>query len=352
MLYFRSKINYYSATFFGFHRTGSLFNVSQTAFFWTDYNQSRGISLIRVFRGRESIMIIGLSHIGLTVGDMEETLRFYGDIFGCEVLSDAERKGEILDQITGIPGFHSRTVYLAFYPPCHIEAFAFFHPPTLPRENPSKPQVGISYLVLQGSGTGSPGAERKENWMSPLPEAPSGAFQTVLDPNGQTTRVITDEKETLRSDALQSRLLYPVLLVESIEDSLKYYRDVLGFKVENEDRETYSQGPSKKEMRWVILKGISGGECLKLISLPSDSVLKAGPWKMQKIGFTHVAFAVQGMSDYYQEMVHRKVNFKSAPTSVMVGPHQGGKAVYLTTPEGVTLEFIDSPLTKNEIMGC
>jgi catechol 2,3-dioxygenase-like lactoylglutathione lyase family enzyme len=296
-------------------------------------------------------MIMGLSHIGLTVGDMGETLRFYGDVFGCKVLSDAERKGELIDQITGIPGFHSRTVYMAFYPPCHIEAFAFFHPPTLPPENPSKPQVGISYLVLQGSGTSSPGAERRKNWMSPLPEAPSGVFQTVLDPNGQTIRVITDKKETPGSDALPSRLLYPVLLVESIEDSLKYYRDILGLKVESEDRETYSQGPSKKEVRWVILKGILGGECLKLISLPSDSVLPVGSWKMQKIGFTHIAFAVQGMDGYYREMVQRKVNFKSAPTSVIAGPHQGGKTVYLTTPEGVTLEFIDSPRTKNEMRG-
>lgn len=294
-------------------------------------------------------MIVGLSHIGLTVGDMEETLRFYGEAFGCEVLSDAERRGELIDQITGIPGFQSRTVYMNFYPPCHLEAFAFFHPPTLPPENPSKPQAGISYLVLQGRGTSFPGAEGDKNWMSPLPEAPSGVFQTVLDPNGQIIRVIADKKETPISSALQSRLLYPVLLVESVEDSLKYYRDILGLKVESEGREIYSQGPSKKEVRWVILKGILGGECLKLISLPNDSVLHAGPWKMQKTGFTHVAYAVQGMEDYYQEMVQRKVNFKSAPTSVMAGPHQGGKAVYLTTPEGITLEFIDSPRTKNEM---
>ena len=70
---------------------------------------------------------------------------------------------------------------------------------------------------------------------------------------------------------------------------------------------------------------------------------------MQKIGFTNVAYAVQGMEDYCQEMVQRKVNFKSAPTSVIAGPHQGGKAVYLTTPDGVTLEFIDSPRKKNEM---
>jgi catechol 2,3-dioxygenase-like lactoylglutathione lyase family enzyme len=294
-------------------------------------------------------MIMGLSHIGLTVGDMEETLRFYGEAFGCEVLSDAERKGELIDQITGIPGFHSRTVYMTFDPPCHIEAFSFFHPPTLPPENLSKPQAGISYLVLQGRGTSSPGAEEEKNWVSPLPEAPSGVFQTVLDPNGQTIRVIADKQETPRSDARQSRLLYPVLLVESMEESLKYYRDILGLKLESEGRETYTQGPSKKEVRWVILKGTSGGECLKLINLPNDSVLQGAPWKMQKIGFTHIAYAVQGMEDYYQEMVQRKVNFKSAPVSVITGPHQGGKAVYLTTPQGVTLEFIDSPLTKQEM---
>jgi catechol 2,3-dioxygenase-like lactoylglutathione lyase family enzyme len=293
-------------------------------------------------------MIIGLSHIGLTVGDMEETVRFYGDLFGCEVLSDAERKGSLIDQITGIPGFHTRTVYLTFHPPCHLEAFAFFHPPALPPDNPSQPQIGISYLALQGR-TRSPAGGNKTNWMSYLPETPRGAFQTVVDPNGQTIRVIIDEKDTPRSDMRQSRLLYPVLLVERMEESLNYYRDILGLKVQSEGQETYSLGASKKQMRWVILEGFLGEGCMKLISLPNDSVLHGGAWKMQKIGFTHVAFAVQGMEDYYQELVHRKVNFKSAPTTVMAGPHQGGKAVYLTTPEGITLEFIDSPRTKNEM---
>jgi catechol 2,3-dioxygenase-like lactoylglutathione lyase family enzyme len=294
-------------------------------------------------------MIMGLSHIGLTVGDMEETLRFYGDVFGCEVLSDAERKGSLIDQITGIPGFHTRTVYMTFHPPCQIEAFAFFHPPTLPPDNPSEPKVGISYLALQGSRTNSPAKGDQMNWMSSLPEAPCGVFQTVVDPNGQTIRVITDKTKTSISDVRQSRLLYPALLVESVEASLNYYRDILGLKVQSEGQETYSQGASKKEVRWVILEGITGGGCMKLISLPNDSVLHGGAWKMQKIGFTHVAFAVQGMEDYYQELIQRKVNFKSAPTTVMAGPHQGGKAVYLTTPEGITLEFIDSPRTKNEM---
>jgi hypothetical protein len=34
---------------------------------------------------------------------------------------------------------------------------------------------------------------------------------------------------------------------------------------------------------------------------------------------------------------------------VINGPHKGGKCVYLTPPYGITLEFIDSPLTQEEM---
>ena len=47
-------------------------------------------------------MILGLSHIGLTVSDLGLSLKFYQGRLGLQVLSDAERKGEVIDRATGL----------------------------------------------------------------------------------------------------------------------------------------------------------------------------------------------------------------------------------------------------------
>jgi len=97
----------------------------------------------------------------------------------------------------------------------------------------------------------------------------------------------------------------------------------------------------------VFLKAPTG-TCLQLIQPLNFKILPAGPWQMQKVGFTHVAFGVRNLEPYYLQLAKRKVQFKSLPQNVSAGPHQGGKAVYLNTPEGITLEFIESPLILEE----
>jgi hypothetical protein len=99
-----------------------------------------------------------------------------------------------------------------------------------------------------------------------------------------------------------------------------------------------------KSVRWALLRSKTGF-CVKLLSPVNSTILPAAPWKMQRIGFTHVAFGVENLERFYLKLKD-KVNFKSPPTSVSAGPHQGGQAVYLTSPEGITLEFIDSPLIR------
>ena len=65
---------------------------------------------------------------------------------------------------------------------------------------------------------------------------------------------------------------------------------------------------------------------------------------MERTDLSHAPFGVENLGEYYLKLKN-KVNVKSPPTSV-AGPHQGGQAVYLTSPEKITLEFIDSPLIR------
>jgi catechol 2,3-dioxygenase-like lactoylglutathione lyase family enzyme len=55
-----------------------------------------------------------LHHTGLTISDLERSLRFWRDAMGMEVLLQQEKVGGYLEEITREPGAHVRMVHLAF----------------------------------------------------------------------------------------------------------------------------------------------------------------------------------------------------------------------------------------------
>jgi lactoylglutathione lyase len=306
--------------------------------------------------GKEN-MILGLSHMGLTVSKLDSSLDYYQKNLGFTVLSDAERKGEWVEKITGIPGFHTRTVYLSLSPCHHFEVFGFFHPQAIPPERESRFRVGILGCVLNTDRLESllirDDPEEARRWAPLLgrKEEPFGGCRLIhmKDPDGLSLRVLEEKIERMKTPSAPVDLLYPAFLVENIEDSLSFYRDLLGLKVDcqggtsPEELETDAKSAGKL-VRWAVLRS-KAGFCLKLVSPSNSEILPAAPWKMQRIGFTHAAFGVENLGGYYLKL-KEKVNFKSPPTPVNAGPHKGGQAVYLTSPEGITLEFIDSPLIQ------
>lgn len=302
-------------------------------------------------------MILGLSHMGLTVSKLDSSLGYYQKNLGFTVLSDAERKGEWVEKITGIPGFHTRTVYLSLSPCHHFEVFGFFHPQAIPPERESRFRVGIPGCVLNTDRLESLSVredpEEARRWASLLgkKEEPFSECRVthLKDPDGLSLRVLEEKIERMKAQAALADLRYPIFLVENMEASLSFYVDLLGLHVDGQGKNSHGEieGESAtpgKSVRWAVLRS-KAGFCLKLVSLPNSEILPAAPWMMQRIGFTHAAFGVENLGGYYLRLKD-KVNFKSPPTPVNAGPHKGGQAVYLTSPEGITLEFIDSPLIQ------
>lgn len=309
-------------------------------------------------------MILGLSHIALTVREVDESIRYYQEAFGLDVLSDAERKGEWIDKITGIPGFHTRTVYLSVTPYQHLELFGFYHPKTLPTEKETAPRVGILYGAFMTEHLESLSelteAAKDRAWSNvilDIGEEPYGKCRvlTLLDPNGVVLRIVEAGKEyTDGEGSSENVLLYPAFIVENMESSVRFYRDILGLEIASQgapvpvpERDDVQPHKSRMPVRWVLFKS-PAGTCLKLIQPLNSRLLPARPWQMERIGFTHVAFAVKNLEGYQAELATRNVNFKSPPQSVTIGPHKGGKVVYLSTPEGIVLELLDSPLTVEQ----
>lgn len=302
-------------------------------------------------------MILGLSHMGLTVSKLEASLDYYQKNFGFMVLSDAERKGEWVEKITGIPGFHTRTVYLSLSSRRHFEVFGFFYPPAIAPERESRFRVGILGCVLNTARLESlpvrDDPEEARRW-APLQGRKEESFGGgraihLKDLDGLSLRVLEEKIERMKTQSPPVDLRYPVFLVENIEASLSFYVDLLGLRIDGQGKNSPGEievkdATSGRSVRWAILRG-NAGFCLKLVSPASSEILPAAPWKMQRIGFTHAAFGVENLEGYYLKLKD-KINFKSPPTPVNTGPHQGGQAVYLTSPEGITLEFIDSPLIQ------
>jgi glyoxylase I family protein len=58
--------------------------------------------------------MLTLHHTGLTVSDLEQSLEFWRDAMGMEVIFQQEVVGSYLEAIVGEPGAHVRMAHLAF----------------------------------------------------------------------------------------------------------------------------------------------------------------------------------------------------------------------------------------------
>lgn len=291
----------------------------------------------------------------MTVSALDDSLKFYRKTLGFMVLSDAERKGEWVDKITGIPGFHTRTVYLSITTYRHLEVFGFFNPQTIPSEKNDGLRVGILYCAFMGQRQRNFDSLARAKAMGNPKEGPYRGQQVVRlrDPDGLLLRIIEpDGEERPEQKGLIRDFLYPAIAVANIDESNLFFRDVLGMAILSEGISSVEGGSQVKDclhtpFRWVLFRAPTG-PCLKLIQPLNLKIFPPELWKMQRVGFTHVAFGVKNLEEFYLQLTKRKVNFKSSPQPVTIGPHQGGKAAYLSTPEGLTLEFIDSPLIRKE----
>jgi catechol 2,3-dioxygenase-like lactoylglutathione lyase family enzyme len=280
-------------------------------------------------------MITGISHIALTVSALDESLPFYRKHFGFEVLNDAERKGERIEKIIGIPGFHTRTVYVSVSPIAHIELFEFFHPKALPAAENRGPELGFSYGALETESLlkiiettkADPSCEARES------NDRGRRCVSVRDPNGMKLRFV----EKAEKGSPGTSLLYPAFIVNDLEASGRFYRDVFELEVVEGSKH---DGEMVFEAR--------DGVCLKLIQAPKDRLLPSRPWRMEQVGFTHFALATENLSEFYEKLVERHVAFNSPPQTLTAGPHEGGQGVFLKTPEGFAIELLDSPLTNRK----
>jgi catechol 2,3-dioxygenase-like lactoylglutathione lyase family enzyme len=136
--------------------------------------------------------------------------------------------------------------------------------------------------------------------------------------------------------------------VSNLDRSIAFYRDLLGFELTSlaERDPAFSAkitGVPGAHLRVAYVR--APGHSIELIQYLSPPGIKLD-LRTSNIGCAHIAFNVDGLRKMYSELKAKGVHFKSEPLEVFAGPNKGAVAVYLTDPDGITLEFIQSPTVK------
>jgi catechol 2,3-dioxygenase-like lactoylglutathione lyase family enzyme len=89
----------------------------------------------------------GLHHQGITVSDLDRSVRFYSEVFGATVDWEIEASGEGISELTRVPEADIRVALLRL-PYGNIELFEYRNPDGRPYELRSN-DVGAAHLCLE-----------------------------------------------------------------------------------------------------------------------------------------------------------------------------------------------------------
>jgi catechol 2,3-dioxygenase-like lactoylglutathione lyase family enzyme len=147
-------------------------------------------------------LISGIDHVGLTVTDLDRSMKFYTEALGCTVVFEQEKRGGYLAAIVGYPDADVRMVHLQ--PPGvspRIELFEYREPPTAARnlEPRNLGNAHVCFVVDDLHALYERLVERGVTTMSPPVEIDTGAnkggFGLYLrDPDGITLELFQRAK--------------------------------------------------------------------------------------------------------------------------------------------------------------
>ncbi len=93
-------------------------------------------------------MIVGLQHVGISVSDLDRSIRFYRDAFGLEVVVQHGFSGELYEKILAIEGACGRVALLK-KGNLTLELFEFVPPPQGTLGKRSVAEYGISHFCVE-----------------------------------------------------------------------------------------------------------------------------------------------------------------------------------------------------------
>jgi catechol 2,3-dioxygenase-like lactoylglutathione lyase family enzyme len=136
------------------------------------------------------------------------------------------------------------------------------------------------------------------------------------------------------------------LTVKSLERSLAFYRDLLGFEV------VFAWNPKAPyigelvgypdvDLHAAILRIPNSEVFLELVEYRGVAQVDVD-MRNGNVGNAHIAFNVDELGPLYERLKASGVPSVSPPVTPTIGPNRGGRAVYLIDPDGFRVELIET----------
>ena len=131
------------------------------------------------------------------------------------------------------------------------------------------------------------------------------------------------------------------IVTDNLSKSLKFYRDLLGFKIK---RRTVEKGNTtdaltgfkKTKVETVKLMSPDKNSMIELLNYKSPT-LKKKYYKVFRVGISHMAFSVYDLKKTYKKLIKKKIYFKCKPKL-----SADGKVIltFCRAPEGTWIELV------------
>ncbi len=125
------------------------------------------------------------------------------------------------------------------------------------------------------------------------------------------------------------KLLHTRMRVSDMEQTIAFYRDVLGLKVI--ERKTSPRGS-----HLAFLKVPNSDELIELTSFPPS-----GPVKVQE-DLVHLAFQVESLDATIASLTAKGVKITDGPTQTS----SGSRFLFIDAPDGYEIELIERPQSE------
>ena len=148
--------------------------------------------------------------------------------------------------------------------------------------------------------------------------------------------------------------------VSDVEQSVRWYRDVLGLELVHRQRQENDYTRTLVGMRDAVLevaqfkiRDVSPSLSTHMLELVEYVTPKGGRPELQtnQIGSAHICFVVPDITEEYERLLSRGVRFCNPPVEIAAGVNRGGRACYFSDPDGITLELHEPPPHRKQALG-
>jgi glyoxylase I family protein len=141
------------------------------------------------------------------------------------------------------------------------------------------------------------------------------------------------------------------ITVSNLERSLAFWRDVLGFELSHTAHQTGElareiTGVAGAELKLAVLKAPGGHKIELLEYLAPPDRTKHTDLRPCDVGSVHVALTVNDLNAVLQRIVASGWKTAGKPQTLQSGPNAGKRVVYVRDPDGTTIEFMQTPGSK------